>query len=132
MAAFARTEVGGRLLARGDLAAACGVLGQVVATWHRSGDWSQLWLTMTHSAQALNDLGEDELAAQVIGSTDHHASYAAVPLSVPLREAAIAAADDLRSRLGDDRYEQLLREGAALPVSDVVHRAGTALLTPRA
>jgi hypothetical protein len=128
MSNFARTELSGRLLARGELEAACAGLGEVVETWHRSGDWSQLWLTLTNSAMALGELGTDELAAHVIGSTEHHASYAATPLSANLRAQALATADELRSRLGDDRYEQLLAEGASLPVSDLVHRTRGALV----
>ena len=128
MQAFAGTELSGRLLARGELGPACSGLGQVVETWHRSGDWAQLWLTLTHSAVALCGVGADELAAHVIGSTDRHATYATTPLPATQRQRALEAADDLRSRLGDARYDALLAEGASLPVSDVVHRARAGLI----
>jgi len=128
MQAFAGTELSGRLLARGDVGPACAGLGQVVEVWHRSGDWAQLWLTLTHSAMALREVGDDELAVHVIGSTDRHASYATTPLPASQRDRALNAAAELQARLGDERYEALLTEGASLPVSEVVHRTRARLI----
>lgn len=77
---------------------------------------------------ALSELGTDQLAAMVIGSTDRHVTYATTPLSAPQRDRALAVAADLRDRLGDERYEAMVAEGSSLPIADVVHRTRAALI----
>ncbi|MGI9659585.1 MAG: hypothetical protein ACR2OD_11800, partial [Gaiellaceae bacterium] len=128
MGAFARTELSALLLMSGSLSSALTGLAEAVDTWYRAGDWSQQWLTLARCVVALTAIDQDELAAQVIGAIEERAAMATPPVVASLRERTLEAAQELRARLGTERYDELHDLGASLPVVDVVHRTGSALL----
>ena len=128
MATFARTEASGLLLSQGQLQSARTGLAEAVDIWHRAGEWSQQWLTLSRCVVALTAIGELELAAQVIGAIEQRAHLGIPPVVAFLRDRALAAATELSVALGDDRYQELHAAGSALPIVDVVHRTRSALL----
>ncbi len=103
-------------------------LAEAVDTWYRAGDWSQQWQTLALCVVALAAAGKDELAAEVTGAVERRAALGSPPVTAPLRERTLAAAEALRTRLGAERYDQLHAEGGGAPVIDVVHRTRAVLL----
>lgn len=74
-------------------------------------------------AAAAERMGEDELAARLIGSAaaaEAGLGVAFFALERALRERALAA---LRGRLGPERLAALLAEGEAMPLEEAVERA---------
>lgn len=122
MGAFARTELNSILLRSGRTAEACSGMAQVLDTWFRSGDWSQQWLALSKSIPALVAIEDLEAAAELVGAVETHASIAPPPSNAAVREANAALLGEIEGRVGTDRFEQLRREGAVLPVEQVVHR----------
>lgn len=128
MSAFARTESSGLQLLMGDVDRATSGLAEAVDTWYHAGEWSQQWLTLARCVVALSMLGENELAAQVIGAVERWAAMGTPPVMAPLGVRTRAAAEELTERLGVDRYRQLHAQGGGMPVIDVVHRTRAVLL----
>ncbi len=128
MSAFARTELSALLLVEGELDGALRGLAEAVDTWHRAGEWSQQWLTLTGCVVALMAVGADDLAAQVIGAVEKRATMGTPPVIAPLRERTLVAAEDLAARLGEARYGELHEVGGASRVADIVHRTRAELL----
>ena len=79
-------------------------------------------------ALAKGVVGETELAARLLGAIEAHATLGTPPVIASLRDRALSVAADLAASLGDERYAALHREGASLPVGDVVYRTRSALL----
>ncbi|MFN0088700.1 MAG: ATP-binding protein [Acidimicrobiales bacterium] len=128
MSAFARTEASGILLRRGQLTEACAELAELVDLWHRAGEWSQQWHTLTRCMMALDRLGQAGLAAEVVGAIDAHAAMGAPPSMGSLRTFAFEIRDSLSSQLGADRMEQRCAAGASRPLVETVDRVRSALL----
>jgi predicted ATPase/DNA-binding winged helix-turn-helix (wHTH) protein len=128
MTAFARTEASALLVHRGDLAAGCAGLAEMVDTWYRAGEWSQQWHTLSRCVIALDRIGQPELAAQLVGAIEAHATMGTPPVMVTLRDLVLRTRSDLVVKLGTDHVAELHATGAALPVAEVVHRARQALL----
>lgn len=125
---FARTEMCGLWVEQNDLDRARATLAEVVDVWFRAGEWSQQWLTLTRCIVALFAIREHELAAGVIGAIQARVVLGALPATVRLRSQAREIADALRARLGCEHYDNLLKTGAGLPISEVVHSVRAALL----
>jgi hypothetical protein len=128
MSAFARTEIGGLLVHRGDVARGCAILAEMVDLWFRAGDWSQQWHTLSRCVIALDRIGEPELAMEVLGAIEAHATLGVAPMTTILRHLAFATRDQLVTSLGEERSALLRTSGATSPVDTVVHRVRTALL----
>jgi hypothetical protein len=128
MSGFARTEASGLLVHRGELAAGCDGLAEMVDTWYRAGEWAQQWHTLARCVIALDRIGEPELALQVVGAIEARATIGTPPVMVILRDVAFETRDDVIERLGVAHSEDLRRIGAALPVAEVVYRTRQALL----
>lgn len=128
MSAFARTEASGLLLHRGELAAACTGLAEMVDTWYRAGEWAQQWHTLSRCVVALDRIGEHAVAAEVVGAIEEHATMGGPPVMTSLRELALATRDSLPARLGADRTAECRAVGASLPIAELVDRAKRALL----
>jgi len=128
MTAFARTEISGLEVHRGDLAAGCRGLADAVDVWFRAGEWSQQWHTLSRCVIGLHHLGLLDLAAEVLGAIEAHALLGVAPMSPTLRHVALATRDELAAALGPDHVEELRRRGAARPVADVVDRTRRALM----
>lgn len=128
MSAFARAEASGLLVTLGELEAGCRGLAEIVDIRYRSGEWSEQWHTMAHCIIALERIGQPEWALQVLGAIEAHAAMGTPPVTVTLRDLAEATREALIERFGPDRTAELRAAGAALPVTDVVHRTRQALL----
>jgi predicted ATPase/DNA-binding winged helix-turn-helix (wHTH) protein len=128
MGAFALTEACGFLVHLGDLPRGCAGLAETVDLWYRSGEWAQQWHTLSRCVIALHRIGRAELAMELIGAIDAHFMFGITPMSVTLRDVALAARNDLESGLGKDRAAELVAIGSSRPVDAVVHRVRNALL----
>jgi hypothetical protein len=128
MSAFAYTEASGLLVARGDVAEGCAGLADMVDVWYRAGDWSQQWHTLSRCVIALDRVGNHELAIEIVGAIEAHATLGVAPMSSILKGVAFATRDELVQRLGETRAAELRRTGAESPVEDVVRRTRRALV----
>lgn len=128
MSAFARTEAAGLLLQRGDLAEGCELLAEMVDLWYRAGEWSQQWHTLSRCVIALDRIGQQELAAEVVGAIEAHAAMSAAPSMTTLRSLAFETRDSLVNALGADQSQERRDIGATRPLADIVHRTRNALL----
>jgi predicted ATPase/DNA-binding winged helix-turn-helix (wHTH) protein len=128
MSAFARTEASGILVRRGQLAEACTSLADMVDLWYRSGEWSQQWHTLSRCMMALDRIGQPEIAAEVVGAIDAHATMGAPPSMASLRDLAFETRDSLAAQLGADRTEERRSVGASRPLVATVDRVRSALL----
>lgn len=128
MSAFARTEASGLLVARGDLDEGCTGLAEMVALWYRAGEWSQQWHTLARCVIALDRIDNADLAVEVLGAIEAHATLGVAPMTTILQDVVFSARDDLVRRLGLDRSQELRAAGASCPVEDIVLRTERALL----
>jgi hypothetical protein len=130
-ATFAGTEACALLLDEAaTVGEACRGVAASVDVWFRAGEWAQQWFTLARAAVALERTGQRDLACRVIGAVEVRASVRVE--APPLRRAraldALAElADRMRAELGEDRFGELAADGAALPVTEVVHRTRAAL-----
>lgn len=129
MAAFARTEASGVLVARGDVDDGCAGLAEMVALWYRAGEWSQQWHTLGRCVIALDRIGRADLAVELVGAIEAHAKLGVPPMTAILQDLLSATRDDLVTRLGEQRAAELRAAGAAAPVEAIVQRTRRALLT---
>jgi hypothetical protein len=130
MSAFAHTEAGGLLVARGEVDQGCTSLAEMLALWYRAGDWSQQWHTLSRCVIALHRIGDLELAMELVGTIETYATLGVAPMTSILHDVAFATRDALIGELGDARAAELRSAGATCPVDDVVLRTRRALLTP--
>ncbi len=128
MSAFARTEASGLLVLHGHLEEGCEGLAQVVDIWYRSGEWGQQWHTLSRCLIALDRIGQQEIAAQVLGAIEAHATMGGPPVMTTLRDLAFETRDSLTADLGAARADEQRAIGASLPVATIVDRARSALL----
>ena len=77
---------------------------------------------------ALKRIGNVELAMELTGAIEAHATLGVAPMTSILHNVAFAARDDLIADLGDTRPDELRAAGAACPVEDIVVRTRRALL----
>ncbi len=128
MSAFARTEVSGLLVHRGDINEGCAGLAETVGLWYRAGEWSQQWHTLSRCMIALHRIGQTELAVELLGAIEAHAMLAVAPMSSTLHDAVLVTRDRLVEEVGPDRADELQSAGGARPVEEIVQRTRTALL----
>jgi len=69
-----------------------------------------------------------DLAAEVVGAIEAHASMGAPPSTASLRALGFETRDALSSTLGTDRYLERCSIGASRPLTETVHRTRNALL----
>lgn len=95
----------------------------VIRHWRRAGDWTHQWTTLRNLVPLLVRLEADEPAARLYGAqrAAHTGTYG--DEAARLAEACEA----LSARLGDDRFDALVAEGAALDASDAVDLALTTI-----
>jgi len=128
MHAFAYTEASGLLVSRGDLEIGCPALADMVGVWYRAGDWSQQWLTLSRCVIALDRIGEPDLAIELLGAIEAHATLGVAPMSSALQDVLFATRSQLVDSVGVERSEQLLAAGATCPVEEMVLRTRRALV----
>jgi tetratricopeptide (TPR) repeat protein len=128
MSAFARTEVAGLLVHRGDLDHGSAMLASMVDLWYRAGEWSQQWHTLSRCLLALDRIDQHQLAAELVGAIEAHSKLGVPPMSTILREVVLGVRDSLSVRFSPAVFEELCASGAARSVVSVVHRTQNALL----
>jgi len=128
MSAFARTEAIGILLRQGHLVEASEGLAELVDLWYRAGEWSQQWHTLSRCLIAVDRLGHPEVAAEVVGAIEAHATMGAPPTMVSLRDLAFETRDGLVAKLGREETDERRRVGATRPLVVTVDRVRSALL----
>jgi hypothetical protein len=127
MSAFAATEVAGLLVLRDDVDEGCAQLAEMVALWYRAGEWAQQWHTLSRCVIALHRTERGELAMELVGAIEEHATLGVAPMTSTLHEVALDARDALITSLGTDHADALRARGAACPVDDIVLRTQQAL-----
>ena len=120
MHAFALTEASGLLVSRGELDVGCAGLAEMVGVWYRAGDWSQQWHTLSRCVIALDRLGQGELALELLGAIEMHATLGVAPMSSILHDLVFAIRNKLVDSVGTERAVELLAAGATRPVEDIV------------
>ena len=131
MSAFARTEASGLLVLQGHLTQGCEGLAEMVDTWYRAGEWAQQWHTLSRCVIALDRIGEQEIAALVLGAIEAHTTMGGPPVMTTLRDLAFETRDSLSDRLGPEQMREHREMGASLPVVTIVDRTRNALLGRR-
>jgi len=126
--AFAFTEASGLLVSRGELEIGCAGLADMVGVWHRAGDWSQQWHTLSRCVIALDRIGQAELAIELLGAIEMHAMLGVAPMSSILRELVFATRYQLVNSRDSERATELLAAGGTCRVEDVVLRTRRALM----
>ena len=86
--------------------------------WHRAGAWNMQWATLRTLIELLARLGRDA-EATVLYSAMLTSPTAPPVAGMDVRRIA-SAVDALRLRLGDERFETLRMEGAALSDNEAV------------
>jgi hypothetical protein len=127
MHAFASTEASGLLISRGELEAGCAGLADMVGVWHRAGDWSQQWHTLSRCVIALDRIDQAELAIELLGAIEKHATLGVAPMSSTLHDLVFATRNALVDSMGTEHSAELLVAGATSPVEDLVLRTRRAL-----
>jgi hypothetical protein len=128
MHAFAFTEMSGLLVSRGEVEAGCAGLADMVGVWYRAGDWSQQWHTLSRCVIALNRIGQDKLAIELLGAIETHAMLGVAPMSSTLHDLVFATRAQLIDSVGAEHADYLRAAGAICPVEDIVLRTRRALI----
>jgi predicted ATPase/DNA-binding winged helix-turn-helix (wHTH) protein len=128
MSAFAYTEASGLLVARGEVEEGCAGLADMVDVWHRAGDWSQQWHTLSRCVIALHHVGKLDLAMEIVGAIEAHATLGVPPMSSILQDVAFTTRDELVAELGETRAVEKRAAGARAAVDDIVLRTRRALV----
>jgi hypothetical protein len=102
----------------GDPATALLQYGELIDYWQRSGAWNMQWATLRTLIELLARLERDAQAAVLYGAM--LASAAAPPLAGADAGRIAEAVAALKSRLGDERFEALHADGAAMSDNDAV------------
>ncbi len=112
--AFALTEVWWIEARSGDLGAALAGSGEVIETWHRGGDWANLWLSLRHVLGILQQSGDLRAAAVLHGALATAGATYAMPFEPSDAERLKAVVGQLRTELGEDAFDRAASDGAAL------------------
>ena len=129
MSAFALTEASGLLVSRGELEVGCAGLAEMVGLWYRAGDWSQQWHTLSRCVIALHRIGNAELAVELLGAIETHATLGVAPMSTDPARCRVRHPDELVDALGEPIVlASCWRLVPLCPVEDIVLRTRRALI----
>ena len=128
MHGFALTEASGLLVSRGELEIGCAGLADMVGVWYRAGDWSQQWHTLSRCVIALDRINRPELAIELLGAIEIHATLGVAPMSGTLHDLVFATRNLLVDSVGAERAGELLAAGAVCPEEEIVLRTRRALI----
>lgn len=118
--AFALTEVHWLSARHGNPVDGLTGYAEVIDTWHRGGDWANLWLSLRHVFGILMQLGHHETAAVVHGALDTAGATLALPFEPDDAERLERQAADLRRELDSSGFAAAAERGAAMSESEVV------------
>jgi predicted ATPase/DNA-binding SARP family transcriptional activator len=102
----------------GDPTRALHAFRDVIAHWRNTGNWMQQWTTLRNLAGLFTRLGEDELAAVLLGAATSAEDISSVYGPEAVRLADTQAA--LSTRLGPTTLGDLLASGHAMSGEDCV------------
>lgn len=102
----------------GDPEQALAEYGELIDHWDRDGAWNMQWTTLRTLTELLTRLGRDTEAAVLYGAMQ--ASATASPLAGADAQRIADAVATMRMRLGEERFEAIRAEGAALSDSEAV------------
>jgi predicted ATPase/DNA-binding SARP family transcriptional activator len=117
---FARTENLWLDGLDGDPHHAVREFADVVAEWHRAGDWANLWLALRHVFGLCFLVHADELAATIFGALERAGAVDAFPFEPSAAAQLEAMLGELRLRLGDDRFAAAELHGRLQSTSAVI------------
>ena len=109
----------------GDPSIAIGQYRDVIASFRRGGTWPQLWTTMRTLVEALARAGRDADAAVLLGAV--RATASGSPIRGADAERLASVESELRARLADVTFDELIAEGASLGDEAAVARAMAAV-----
>jgi hypothetical protein len=112
--AFALTEVWWIEARAGDVRAALAGSGEVIETWHRGGDWANLWLSLRHVLGILQQSNDLRAAAVLHGALAAAGATLAMPFEPSDAERLQAMVGQLRHDLGDEAFDRAASDGATL------------------
>jgi len=118
--AFALTEVHSLKALDGDELAALHGYAEVVDTWYRGGDSAYQRLSLRRMLGILVKLDELEAAAVVHGSLTAVGAAHALPIVRGDAARLSQDVDDVRSSLGQERYEEAVERGASMNDAEIV------------
>jgi predicted ATPase/DNA-binding SARP family transcriptional activator len=118
--AFALTEVHWLSARQGDLIGGLAGYADVIDTWHRGGDWANLWLSLRHVFGILTQLEHHEIAAVLHGALVAAGAAYALPFEPGDAERLEQQAQLLRRVLGPAPFATAVRRGTAMGDSETV------------
>lgn len=118
--AFALTEVHSLSARHGDLLGGLARYAEVIDTWHRGGDWANLWLSLRHVFGILTQLERHEAAAVLHGALVAAGAAYALPFEPGDAERLTQRAGQLRRVLGSAAFADAVRHGTSMTDSDIV------------
>ena len=77
---------------------------------------------------ALDRIGQQEVAAELLGAIELHTTMGGPPFMRALRDLAFESRDSVSAQLGEERTEELRTFGASLPIAELADRTRNALL----
>jgi predicted ATPase/DNA-binding SARP family transcriptional activator len=124
---FARTETLWLRAFAGEPLVALRAFADVITAWHRAGDWANQWLSLRHVLGICHLLGADELAVIIHGALARVDAVHAFPFEPAAAARLDNVVDELRTRLGDHRFEVAEQAGRTAATSVVVELIVTQL-----
>ena len=118
--AFAATEVWWLEARTGELRQALAGSGAVIDTWHRGGDWANLWLSLRHVFGILQQIGDDRAAAVLHGALIAAGATDALPFEPSDAEHLTDIVEQLRARMGPETFERAAADGATMPEPELI------------
>jgi predicted ATPase/DNA-binding SARP family transcriptional activator len=118
--AFAQTEVWWLEARNGDVSSSLIGSSRVLDTWHRGGDWPNLYLSLRRVFGLLVQVSDYDAAAVVHGALIEAGATTALPFEPRDAQAMDVAVDQLRSALGPGRFEAAVETGTRLTESALV------------
>jgi predicted ATPase/DNA-binding SARP family transcriptional activator len=94
----------------------------VISAWHRAGDWANQWLSLRHVLGICHLLGADELAVTIHGALERAGAVNAFPFEPAAAANLSKVVDELRSRMGDERFRAAEQQGRLGATSIVIDR----------
>jgi predicted ATPase/DNA-binding SARP family transcriptional activator len=117
---FARTETLWLRAFDGEPLEALAGFADVIVAWHRAGDWANQWLSLRHVLGICHLLGADELAVIVHGALERANAVHAFPFEPGAAARMVHVIDELRDRLGEDRFHAAEQTGRTTATSVLI------------
>ena len=91
------------------------LLADFIPQWRQANDISRLGWGLLWTARGLSDVGQDQLAAKLLGADSRQ-----LPPEAPVRHQLLT---DLTRRLGETELQQLQKQGHETPIRDLANEA---------